>query len=293
MPKLIRHPALAVLLCAAALVAPRSVRAVNLVPNPSFETLSSCPTSFSQLANATPWFLPTAGTSDVYNSCVVGFPSFPVPGVPGSPFGFQNARTGVGMAGFIVSNVNDYHEYIEAPLNAPLSGGQTYLVQFYVNLADTADRAVDRLGAYLSVGQVGPLAQNTTLALTPQVESPANTFLTDTQNWMLVSGLYTAAGGESYITIGSFRDDASQNLQPTGNTWPGSDYYIDDVSVELQLPTVQACCMADGSCSMQFPGECTLAGGTPLGPGTSCASSPCGPTAAQRKSWGEVKSLYR
>jgi len=110
---------------------------------------------------------------------------------------------------------------------------------------------------------------------------------------MLVSGPYTAAGGESYITIGSFHDDASQNVQPTGNLWPGADYYIDDVSVELQLPTVQACCMADGSCSMQLPGECTLAGGTPLGAGTSCATSPCGPTPAQRKSWGEVKSLYR
>src|SRR5258706_15598466 len=91
MPNFVRHPALAALLCAAALLAPRSARAVNLVPNPSFESLSSCPTSFSQLPNATPWFLPTTGTSDVYNACVVGFPSFPGPGVPGSPFGFQNA----------------------------------------------------------------------------------------------------------------------------------------------------------------------------------------------------------
>ena len=122
MPSPKRHAAVAALLCATALVAPASAPAVNLVPNPSFETISSCPTAFGQLANATPWFQPTAGTSDVYNACVTGFPTFPVPGVPGSPFGFQAARTGVGMAGFIVSNVNDYREYIEAPLTSPLAG---------------------------------------------------------------------------------------------------------------------------------------------------------------------------
>ena len=52
--------------------------------------------------------------------------------------------------------------------------------------------------------------------------------------------------------------------------------------------------MPDGSCSMQFPGECTLAGGTPLGAGTSCADVALRPDAGlAQEPWGEVKSLYR
>jgi hypothetical protein len=291
MPRL--HRAAALLLLCTILAGPRESRAVNLVPNPSFETYSGCPTSFSQLYQAAPWDAPTTGTSDYLNTCVSGWPGFPVPAIPQNPVGIQTPRTGDGMGGFIVRNVNDYHEYLQAPLASPLVNGQSYLVKFYVNLGDTSFVAIDRIGAYLSVGAIGPLAMNTTLLLTPQVESPAFGYLNDTVNWMLISGLYTASGGEDHIVIGSFRDDATTNTQPTGFSWPVSYYYIDDVSVELQLPTGQACCGSDGTCSMQFPGECQLLGGTPAGAGSTCTPNPCNATPARRSSWGSLKTLYR
>jgi hypothetical protein len=62
------------------------------------------------------------------------------------------AHGGVGYGGFLVRNVNDYHEYVQAPLTSPLSAATTYYVEFWVSLADTANGAVDRLGAFFQAG---------------------------------------------------------------------------------------------------------------------------------------------
>jgi len=141
---------------------------------------------------------------------------------------------------------------------------------------------------------VGPIPNDAPIAVTPQVESPAATYLTDYINWTLVIGTYVAAGGEDHIVIGSFRDDASTLTTPGPDTWPGGSYYfVDDVSVEAQVPQDQACCTPDGLCSIALPTECAAAGGTPMGPGTSCTPSPCGPTPTRATTWGTLKIRYR
>ena len=281
-----------VVLCGA-LVAPREVRAVNLVPNPGFESYVACPTSFSQIYQAAPWDTPNTGTSDYLNACApVVFPSV---NVPQNQQGYQAAHGGVGYAGLIpYSAAANYREYVQAPLTSPLVANATYQVKFYVSLADSSMLAIDRLGAYLSVGAVGPVPNYAALPVTPQVESPANAFLTNAAGWTLISGLVVASGGEDHIVIGNFHDDASTSTIPGPGVWPGGAYYyIDDVSVELLQPTLQACCSADGQCSMQFPGECTLVGGTPAGPGTVCDNLPCSSTPTRHSSWGGLKAIYR
>jgi len=281
------------LLAALFCLAPAAARAVNLVPNPGFESFASCPTSFGQISLATPWDTPNTGTSDYLNACApVVFPSV---NVPQNQLGFEPAHGGVGYAGLIpLSAAVNYLEYIEAPLASPLTPGTPYLGRFWVSLADSASLAIDRLGAYLSVGPVGPVPNFAPLPYTPQVESPANVYLSNANGWTLVSGVVVAAGGEDHITIGSYHDDATTNSTPGPGQWPGgSYYYIDDVSVEQVQPVVQACCLPDGSCSLQFPGECLLQGGTPAGAGTSCSPSPCTPTPVRRRTWGALKGIYR
>lgn len=275
------------------LLAAPAAHAVNVVPNPSFETYTVCPPAYGQVNVLTPWDTPNTGTSDAFNACAPNV--FPSLNVPANQLGFQNARTGVGYAGLIpYSAAADYREYISAPLTTPLSPGQPYTITFYVSCADSASLALDRLGAYLSVGPVGPLNNYAALPFTPQVESPVNVFLTNATQWTAITGTFVAAGGENWITIGNFHDDATTNTVAGPGQWPGgSYYYIDDCDVSLALPVIQACCGPDGTCSMQYPGECTLVGGTPLGPGTDCASGPCGPTPARRSTWGGVKAIYR
>jgi OmpA-OmpF porin, OOP family len=272
---------------------PREGGAVNLVPNGDFESYASCPTSFGQIFQATPWDTPNTGTSDYLDACApVVFPSV---NVPQNEQGYQTAQSGVGYAGLIpLSAAPDYREYVQAPLTSPLVANASYLVKFYVSLADNSILAIDRLGAYLSVGPVGPVPNYAALPMTPQVESPANAYLTNSTGWTLVSGVVVAGGGEDHIVIGNFHDDASTSSVPGPGLWPGGAYYyIDDVSVEQSVPTLQACCSADGQCSMQYPGECLVVGGSPGGAGTTCDASPCGVVQARRSTWGAVKTLYR
>lgn len=51
------------------LIANFSFAQVNLVPNPSFESYSTCPDGSSQLYKATPWFNPALGSPDYFNVC--------------------------------------------------------------------------------------------------------------------------------------------------------------------------------------------------------------------------------
>jgi hypothetical protein len=264
--------------------------AVNLVPNDSFEAYAPCPSGLSQINQAAPWDNPNDATSDLYNACASGGSGV---SVPSNTFGSQNALTGVGYAGLIARPINDYREYIEAPLASPLVNGATYTVTFHVSLSDLSNIALDRLGAYLSVGAVGPVPGVSTLPFTPQIENPAGSFLTDKTNWMTITGSFTAAGGEDHIVIGNFHDNATTNTTPLTGPYSGIYYYVDDVSVESNSPTDEACCLSDGSCQLLLATECTLLGGTPQGPGTGCGPDGCHPVPVVPTSWGAVKARRR
>ena len=129
----------------------------------------------------------------------------------------------------MVRHTSPYREYIEAPLTTALSAG-TYEVAFYVSLADQAQWAINRMGALLSVGPV-PTVGNYVLNLTPQV-SYSGGYLQDKLNWTLISGTFTAQGGENHVVIGNFADDPpTPPLAGQGGTQSFAYYYIDDVSV--------------------------------------------------------------
>ncbi|MEI6834783.1 MAG: hypothetical protein WCL28_12410, partial [bacterium] len=66
----------------------------------------------------------------------------------------------------------------------------------------------------------------------PQVVNFGNPIITDTLNWVKVSGIFKAKGGEQYLTLGNFYYDANTKykiIQPTGIFNAG--YYVDDVAV--------------------------------------------------------------
>src|SRR5712672_2389986 len=99
--------------------------AQNLVPNPSFEYYSSCPTDGAQLALAVPWFNPTINTPDYCNACYIGPSSIPVD-VPVNLFGYQLARTGVAYADLAVFGSGNVREYIEVKLLDSLMTDRNY-----------------------------------------------------------------------------------------------------------------------------------------------------------------------
>ncbi|MEO6884528.1 MAG: gliding motility-associated C-terminal domain-containing protein [Bacteroidia bacterium] len=202
----------------------------NLVPNPSFEIHDTSPDNGGQVSYAFPWFAPTIGSPDYFNACASTLTGL---NVPSNAIGYQYARTGLAYCGFGLNVSDGYREYIEAPLLSSLIANKTYCVQFYVSLADNEEYAVSKIGAYFSNGAIVNNTIDTNLLYEPQVQNQNGAFLSNQQNWMLVSGDFVAQGGENYITIGDFNGSPSTDTLRTenGGTLIGVYYYIDDVSV--------------------------------------------------------------
>ncbi len=207
---------------------------VNLIPNPGFDDISQCPFGPSYLGNAQPWFQPTIGSPDLFNPCVA-----PMDGasVPVNFIGTQMPLSGSSYAGGYVyspggGGTNSYREYLETPLLAPLMAGQSYAVSFWVSRADNAPWAIAEIGAHFSVSPLTNANYSQSyLATIPQVVNPSANIITDATNWTLISGMFTASGGESYITLGNFRTDANTTASNTGGPFTSGYYYYDNVSV--------------------------------------------------------------
>jgi gliding motility-associated-like protein len=230
---------------------------VNLVPNPSFELYDTCPNSFPDpglIYSAVPWFQPDtcimgstrlSSSSDYFNICTSNFFSVPSNGV-----GYQNARTGDGYAGiFFITGYpspSGVREYIEVKLLDTLKHNNLYYVEFYVSLANNPSGnclATDAIHLAFSNSIIYNNCYDP-LLLTPSISNPIGAVVTDTLNWVKVSGDYYAQGGELYLIIGNFFDNALSGIDSLGPAPPDrAYYYIDDVSVmdydeEITVPNV-------------------------------------------------------
>ncbi len=197
----------------------------NLVPNPSFETYTMCPNSGNQIEYAIPWNAATTNSStDYFNSCASG-----ISGVPYN-LGFQYARTGNAYAGLIFYVGTNLREYLQVQLNTAMIPNSVYYVDFYVNLSNVNwSSPCNNIAANFSATR--PFTNNfgELQSLIPHIMLQGNPVISDTMNWVQISGCYTAQGGEEYLTIGNFFDNAHTTITGTNTA---SYYYIDDVRVE-------------------------------------------------------------
>jgi gliding motility-associated-like protein len=201
----------------------------------------NCPTSLIQLDSCADWSMPTAATPDYYNACSS---SSGLVNVPYAAFGYQDAYSGNAYAGLAAITTysgpptcsyagNWWFEYIQGHLRHPLVAGHKHIFSMRVSLSENSTAGVSRLGCFFSAGPVTS-CNSLPLNYVPQVESPAGQYFTDQSGWTLVSGTFTAGGGEDYLTIGNFRDSLSTDtVQVVPGSIPlSSYYYVDDVQVE-------------------------------------------------------------
>jgi gliding motility-associated-like protein len=200
--------------------------AQNLVPNFDFEEFTSCPTGLSMVSLAYPWESASDASPDYYHSCT----SFNQADVPVNWQGYQQPLSGEAYTGgFFKYNVLDYREYIQVQLSEPMRDEACYTVGFYINLANISC-GINQVGAYLSAGQPIPMGVGP-INVIPQITGSGE-FYNDTVNWVLVSGIYEAQGGEQYITIGNFSiNDNSPNDPACTLSNFNTYYYIDDVFI--------------------------------------------------------------
>lgn len=226
--------------------------AQNLVPNPSFEELSRCPHSFSTNRKdfvVPGWGSPTNGTPDHFHGCSWGEAD-----VPFNWAGSSNARTGKGYAGMYVWNKRDdgksYREYIQCELAEPLVQGERYILEFYFKLASHSVFAINRMGLALSLTPID-FDHDQVIETVPVISIENDSaIVTATGSWEQGKIEYTALGGERYVIIGNFVNNAEtkstrlpyrigKNSMLTSSAY----YFIDDVSVKpvdsLNQKTVQ------------------------------------------------------
>ena len=201
--------------------------AQNFVPNGSFELYFSCPTANNQVDSV--WYCtnPTNESPDYFNSCGTS-----LVGVPYNFVGYQPAHSGnayCGLCLFYGPGV-EVREYIELTLWAPLVQGQVYNFQMYVCAGDNLRYSSDDFGVYFS----DTLIDGMTLPLysfSPQFTNTVR-FYPDTMNWSPVTANYTANGGERYMIIGNFKNDANTSyIQVSNSTYTYAYLLIDDVSL--------------------------------------------------------------
>lgn len=204
-----------------------SVYAQNLVPNPSFEDTIACPIFANQLNNSANWWV-SRGTPDYFHECdfIAGNTS-----VPYNFAGFQYPASGKAYVGlFTFSRVlSNERELITCQLTSPLIVGQTYIASMKVSRSGAiATIASDKIGMLfttqtISSGSLYPVNNFSQIF--------SNVIISDSLNWSVISGSFTADSSYQYLNLGNFYDD---NNTDTIRYYPLTSYayyYIDDVSV--------------------------------------------------------------
>jgi hypothetical protein len=207
--------------------------AQNLVTNPSFETVTSIPSSDGQVFLATGWY-------SAYGTCDLFHPSASSTNVtvPTNYFGVQAARTGTKYAGIATSSTNAYHEIAGVVLTTPLTIGQSYYVEAYVSVGESQYQfGTNNFGFKVASSAITGTGAN------PPISSPTvnwTSVLLDYTNWVQVSGTFTATAASTYLLLGNFFSTAATTwtLHGGGGFLSSQYWYIDDVL--LQPSTVFA-----------------------------------------------------
>ena len=221
----------------------------NLVVNGDFEEYSSCPEyesapfqAVKEIERCIGWKAPTYGTSDYFNVCATN----PTISVPNNGLGEQHPFNGYGYVGGAFSCYQGgagenylgilWWEYVQGKFIAPLEQGKVYKFSMEVSLAEISDLMIDEIGVHLSNTPISSL-NTAPLNVIPQIVFYNPNYFSDTTNWVHLETLYTATGGEKYLTIGNFNDSVTTDtlrrvdLAPPAINPYITYFYIDAVNL--------------------------------------------------------------
>lgn len=210
----------------------------NIIPNPSFEELSSRPIG---------WFYKGQHFTDVmkyWSAATMASPDVfhPQVRVPRSwaekDFGKQTPRTGASMVGITAYGCDEgkphCREYIQIQLSEPLVVDQNYYLEFWVSHLPRSLQ-VNRLGAHFATRKTNIITDRV-LELEPQVR--AEDILDGADNrWVRVSGRFSATEEAEYLIIGNFFPDSLTQVRSIcEDNLKYAYYYVDDVVLHKEEP---------------------------------------------------------
>ncbi|MBX2932497.1 MAG: hypothetical protein KF781_11190 [Chitinophagaceae bacterium] len=210
----------------------------NHVSNYSFEENVICPSPSNNPVPA-PWYLPqNVPNNGCYGHACSTSPSF---SVPNNSQGFQYTKTGLGYGflDFCQTFSFEARWYFQTQLSNALEPNKCYYGEFWVSLANASRIAVNNIAMLLTDTAIWSAFPSNSSNLgydlipaNPQIFNYGNPVIKDTLNWVKISGVYTAQGGEQYITIGNFKDDDNTTIVQVNSglgTYDKAGYYIDDI----------------------------------------------------------------
>lgn len=210
-------------------------RGQNLVPNPSFEVMDTCPYYFGQWAYLADWDSPYTMSADLFSECS----NNDVSGVPLNHMGYQQAAHGQSYAGLATYSTNPYYrELLVAELDQPLVIGQPVEMSLMASPGGYGSTPLNS-AQYVSSG-IGlkffvDLPTNWQLYLFP---NSAHLYypqlLSDTSAWVTVSGSYVPDSAYRYVVLGNFFENSLTSTffadQGYGQ-WPLAYAFVDAVCV--------------------------------------------------------------
>lgn len=141
----------------------------------------------------------------------------------------EAAHSGSAFAGFRVFTMVKDIEYIQNPLKFKLEEDSVYCFSAYLKLSPGSKYATNSFGFLLS-SEKQYINTDDRLTTEPS-KSLSNQILNFKSQWMKVQCPYTAAGGEKWLTMGSFQNHKELELLEVPGTQEESYYYLDDVSL--------------------------------------------------------------
>lgn len=209
------------------------VFAQNLVPNPSFEDTVFCPYNVSQINMSSGWMSFSDGTPDYYNKCSNNI----LISVPNNSDGFQypssigcGAYAGIGVY-FPFYGFN--REYIGIQLSTNLNVGQKYYISFKTSLANSSKYAINKLGGLFTTTKINILSNSNI----NNAHIVSEFIISDTANWVVISGSLIADSLYKYFLIGNLFDNSFLNVDSNDELGTYAYYYIDDVCVSTDSLT--------------------------------------------------------
>ncbi|PCJ24897.1 MAG: hypothetical protein COA97_08745 [Flavobacteriales bacterium] len=207
----------------------------NLVPNSTFEKIEKKIKGKGEINVATPWTSPTLAQADLY---VPKTKNYNI-SIPENSYGEEKPMEGTGYAGIIGYSYKNKvpRSYLQVQLTEQLEEGKEYCIKYHVSLADLSKYSCNHLG--VAITDKAMTANNSDILKFDSYIESRKLVVYETQfYWTPICGVYKAKGGEEYLTIGNFTEDAKLQLKkvkrPRGFTKPqtyDAYYFIDNVSV--------------------------------------------------------------
>lgn len=199
----------------------------NLVPNPSFEQYTQCPTSISNITQATGWYSYTLTTPDYYNCTSLNT------GIPRNFSGYQYPASGNGYAGIISfqGGTGDRREYITTEI-PPLAPGTEYSVAMSINLGNISSYAINDISVFFIKDGPKTLVNSTSVIVTPHVTYTNYGVIKDTANWIRIKNNFIADSAYTHFVIGSFGSLTSIDIDTVAQLGSYAYYNIDSVEIK-------------------------------------------------------------